>query len=185
VTSAVGFWGGLSSRAGLLAEYDEDFLKVASPYFDGLIAWYETATLGVEGGTVFAAVAESLARAGLRSALNPGHLTGHDEWVHSPIRPGSVERIRSGMPFQVDIIPVPLRNGWALNCEDAVTFANHALRIELQTKYPATWRRIEARREFVRQELGVAIPESTLLLSSTPLCLPPFWLASGMLLACA
>jgi Xaa-Pro aminopeptidase len=183
VTSAVGFWGGLSSRAGLVAEYDEEFLKIASPYFDGLITWYETAALGVEGGTVFAAVTESLARAGLRSALNPGHLTGHDEWLHSPIRPGSAERIRSGMPFQVDIIPVPLRNGWALNCEDAVTFADNALRLELQTRHPATWGRIEARRAFVQHELGVAIPESTLLLSSTPLCLPPFWLASGMLLA--
>jgi hypothetical protein len=63
VTSAVGFWGGLSSLAGLLAEYDEEFLKIASAYFDGLITWYEAAALGVECGTVFAAVSESLARA--------------------------------------------------------------------------------------------------------------------------
>jgi len=185
VTSAIGFWGGLSSRAGLVTDYDEKFLKIASTYFEGLITWYETAKLGVEGGTVFAAVSETLARGGLRSALNPGHLTGHDEWIHSPVRPKSMERLRSGMPFQIDIIPVPLRDGWSLNCEDPVTLADSALRLELKTKYPQLWRRTEIRRRFVGEKLGVEIPESTVLLSSTPLCLPPFWLAPTMLLTSA
>ena len=102
------------------------FSKTAAAYFDGLIAWYEAADIGVAGEAVFAAVTERLARGGLRSALNPGHLTGHDEWIHTPIRPGSPERIASGMPFQVDIIPTPMRAGWALNCEDGVVFADAA-----------------------------------------------------------
>jgi hypothetical protein len=132
---------------------------------------------------VFAAVTEALARGGLRSALNPGHLTGHDEWIHTPIRPGSPERIASGMPFQVDIIPTPMRDGWALNCEDGVVFADAALRAELKARHPAVVERIEARRKFVRDELGIAIRDSILPLSSTPLCLPPFWLAARRLLA--
>ncbi len=41
VTVGVGFWGGLSARAGLIADDDEAFLKTASAYFEGLIAWYE------------------------------------------------------------------------------------------------------------------------------------------------
>ena len=183
VTAGIGFWGGLSARAGLIADHDEAFLKTAAAYFEGLIAWYEAADIGVAGEAVFAAVAEALERSGMRSALNPGHLTGHDEWIHTPIRPGSDERVASGMPFQVDIIPSPMRAGWALNCEDGVVFADAALRAELKARHAAVAGRIEARRKFVGDKLGIPIRDSILPLSSTPLCLPPFWLAAGRLLA--
>jgi hypothetical protein len=183
VTAGVGFWGGLSARAGLIADHDEAFLKTAAAYFDGLVAWYEAADIGTTGSAIFDAVGAALAPSGLRSALNPGHLTGHDEWIHTPIRPCSDERIASGMPFQVDIIPTPMRAGWALNCEDGVVFADTALRAELKACHPAVVERIEARRKFIRDELGLPIKESILPLSSTPLCLPPFWLAPGRLLA--
>jgi hypothetical protein len=167
----------------LIAEHDEPFLKTASAYFEGLVAWYEAADIGVAGEAVFAAVTDTLARGDLRSALNPGHLTGHDEWIHTPIRPGSAECIASGMPFQVDIIPTPMRAGWALNCEDGIVFADATLRAELKGRHPAVVKRIEARRKFVRDQLGIAMRDSILPLSSTPLCLPPFWLAAGQLLA--
>jgi hypothetical protein len=180
--AAIGFWGGLSARAGLVAEDDEGFLKVASAYFEALIAWYEAADIGVTGGALFEATTAALTRGGLRSALNPGHLTGHDEWIHSPVRAGSTEKIASGMPFQVDVIPTPMRTGWALNCEDGVVFADSALRAELAIRHPSVMSRIEARRAFVRDSLGVTIRESILPLSSTPLCLPPFWLAPRRLL---
>ena len=117
---------------------------------------------------MFEAVSAALARGDLSSALNPGHLTGHDEWIHTPIRPGSAERIASGMPFQVDIIPTPLPAGWALNCEDGVVFADDSLSAELKARHPAAFDRIEARRRFVRDRLGVAIRNSILPLSSTP-----------------
>jgi hypothetical protein len=102
---------------------------------------------------------------------------------HSPIRPGSRDCIRSGMPFQVDVIPVPLRNGWALNCEDAVIFAEEPLRAEIRAHHPATWQRIESRQAFMRNILGVKISDAILPISSTPLCLPPFWLRPTFLLA--
>ena len=180
--AAIGYWGGLSARAGLVAEYDEGFLKVATGYFEGLVAWYETADIGVSGGTIFDAVTTALARGGLRSALNPGHLTGHDEWIHTPIRPGSEERIAAGMPFQVDVIPEPLPTGWALNCEDGVVFADAPLRAELGARHPAVLERIDARRGFVRDQIGITLKDSIFPLSSTPLCLPPFWLATRRLL---
>jgi hypothetical protein len=182
VNSAIGYWGGLTCRAGLVTDRDTDFLAAASAYFAGLIAWYETADIGVEGGAVYAAVTAALAKGKLHSALNPGHLTGHDEWVHTPIRPSSTERIASGMPFQVDIIPVPIQPGWALNCEDGVAFADATLRAELEAKHPAVAGRIAARRRFMRDELGVAVRESILPLSATPLCYAPFWLAPKQLL---
>ena len=185
VTTAVSFWGGLSSRAGLLDDQGDAFLALAKSYFSGLARWYETADIGVAGGAVYDAVAETLAAGGLRSALNPGHLTGHEEWSHTPIRPGSTETIASGMPFQVDIIPTRLPEGAALNCEDAVTFADAALRDELRARHPGTHARMVARRHFMRDALGVAVKESVLPLSAIPLCLPPFWLASGRLLSLA
>jgi hypothetical protein len=77
------------------------------------------------------------------------------------------------MPFQVDIIPTRMRDGWALNCEDGIVFADAALRAELKARHPAVVERIEARRNFVRDELGIAIRDSILPLSSTPLCPRP------------
>ena len=182
ITTAVGYWGGLSSRAGLLDDSNDAFVDVASGYFAGLLAWYETAGIGVTGGAVFDAVTDALARAGLRSALNPGHLVSYDEWSHSPVRPGSTDSIRSGMPFQVDVIPVPMGPGQTLNCEDAVTFADGALRQELAARHPETWARVEARRGFMRDEIGLDLKESILPMSNIPLCLPPLWLASDRLL---
>ncbi|MCM2477723.1 M24 family metallopeptidase [Rhizobium sp. CG5] len=182
ITTAVSYWGGLTARAGLISDHDDAFLKVSVAYFAGLLAWYETADIGVEGGAIHEAVVSTLAKGNLRPALNPGHLTGHDEWMNSPIRPDSSERIVSGMPFQIDIIPVPMPNGWTLNCEDPVTFADDVLRAEIRAKHPETSARFDARRSFVKESLGVEVKDNILLLSAIPLCLPPFWLSPNMLI---
>jgi hypothetical protein len=182
VTTALGFCGALSSRAGLLDDSNETFLKHSVNYFAALIRWYETAHVGVSGDALFTAVTEELARGDLRSALNPGHLGGHEEWSHSPVRPGSTEQLRSGMVFQVDVIPVPMPAGWTLNCEDAVVFADANFRQDLATRHPATHARIVARRRFMEAELGVPLNPDILPLSSTPLALPPFWLRADHLL---
>ena len=185
VTTAVGYWGGLSCRAGLFTDHDDDFLETARAYFRGLAEWYDVADIGVTGGEIFACVTEALAEHGLDQALNPGHLVGHDEWVNTPVRPGSTERLRSGMPFQVDIIPVPMKDNQALNHEDSVVFADAVLRAELASLYPAVHARIEVRRDFVRDEIGIALKPSILPLSHAPLALPPFWLASDRILTVA
>ena len=57
--------------------------------------------------------------------------------------------LRSGRVFQVDIIPTPTPMGTALNCEDAVAFAEAKLRDELAANYPETWARIVKRQEFM------------------------------------
>ena len=63
-----------------------------------------------------------------------------------------------------------------------MVFADQALRAELAAKHPAVAQRIAARRAFLRDVIGVALKETILPLSSTPLCLAPFWLKPDLLL---
>ena len=98
------------------------------------------------------------------------------------MRPGSTDALRSGMVFQVDVIPTPMPPGAALNCEDAVAIADAGLRAEIAAKHPEAWARIEARRAFLRDSLGVPLRDAILPLSNIPLALPPLWLAHDRLL---
>ncbi|MBS4219005.1 M24 family metallopeptidase [Bacillus sp. FJAT-49711] len=178
VTTAVGYWGGLSCRAGVIDTENDEFVeKFAKPYFKAIVAWYETAGIGIKGGDLFEKCRSVLALGGLRPALNPGHLTSTDEWLHTPVRPESNEVIASGMALQCDVIPTPLPNGVGLNCEDSVVFADEALRKELKTKHPTVWERIQARRKFIIEEIGINIKDELLPLSSNPAYYNPLWLA--------
>jgi hypothetical protein len=183
--AATSFWGGLSARAGLIDTINDGFLQVACRYMEAILKWYSVADVGVSGGQLFQSVTETLASAGLKSALNPGHISGHDEWMHTPIRQGSAETIASGSLFQVDISPTPLADGWALSCIDSVAFADETLREELRYRHPKAFHRMQARRAFMRDELGITLKESIQPLSSVPSCFPPFWLNPGRLLVAA
>ncbi len=139
----IGYWGSLACRAGLVTDApDERFLTAyVRPYYAAIATWYATMGIGVAGGRVHDAVTDALADAGatFRPLLNPGHLVSYEEWMHSPIRPGSDEPLASGMVFQCDIIPTPLPAGTALNCEDTVALADEALRAELAREHPDLW----------------------------------------------
>ncbi|CAA9545574.1 MAG: hypothetical protein AVDCRST_MAG73-2373, partial [uncultured Thermomicrobiales bacterium] len=184
ITVGVGYWGSLSCRAGLLtAAPDGPFVdRFVRPYYAAIAAWYAAMRVGVTGGEVHAAVDGALAAAGagFRPLLNPGHQTSYDEWVHSPIRPGSEERIASGMVFQCDIIPTPLPAGTALNCEDTVALADAALRDALARDHPELWRRVAARRAFMEGALGLRLAPDVLPLSDANAYLPPFWLDDAL-----
>jgi hypothetical protein len=186
-TTAIGFWGGLCCRAGLIEDVPptpgssaEDYLEhLAIPYWNGIATWYETVELGVPGGVIDATIREALAGTGFGPALNPGHLTHLDEWVHSPVRPGSTEPVVSGMVFQCDIIPNSWKAGWAANCEDTVAIADGALRAELAERHPEVTARIDARRRLMIDQLGLEIADELLPLSCITAWFPPFWLAPG------
>jgi hypothetical protein len=180
--AAVGYWGGLSCRAGLVTnEQDEQFFAaLVRPYFTAVATWYATVGIGVAGDTIHRAVSEILANAGLRPFLNPGHLTSYEEWLHSPIDAGSDMQLASGMALQCDIIPVPLPDGRIINCEDTVVLADAALRQELEREYPEVWLRIEARRTFMRDQLGLRPGPDVLPLSTMPAYLPPYWLEDSL-----
>ncbi len=178
VSTAVAFWGGLTARAGRVIDADPAFLdRVVFPYYKAVATWYRTMAIGIAGGTIHERTVAALAASELRPALNPGHLTSFDEWLHSPIRPESAEEIASGMMFQCDIIPTPLGSGDAINCEDTLAVGDAPLRAALRDRYPATWARIEARQTFMRDELGIGIADDILPLSNMPAYLPPLWLA--------
>ena len=185
ITTAVSLWGSLSARAGMvLGEPDMDFFsKIVAPYFTAVSTWWQTMRIGVSGGEVFDAVTKAFGNAPFNSALNPGHLVSFDEWVHSPIRPGSAERVGSGMLFQSDIIPSPLAPGQSLNCEDTCAIADAGLRDALRAAYPDVWARIAWRRDFMRNQLGITLHEDVLPLSTAPAYLPPFWLCADKVCA--
>ncbi len=185
-TTAIGYWGGLGCRAGLIEEAEPEFLEIlAMPYYRGIVTWYQTVRLGIQGSEIYQSIVEVLAKGNLKSLLNPGHITSFDEWVNTPIRPGSVDPIHSGMAFQCDIIPTPLPPGWAVNCEDPLVFADEELRGQLQDRYPKIWARISQRRTFMSEQLGIEIAEEVLPLSSIPAYFPPLWLSPSKALALA
>jgi hypothetical protein len=182
VTTAVGFRGSLCCRAGRLsAVVDDRFQRdIVAPYFTAIATWWQTLRTGVTGDAIQRAVLAGLEGAPFAPALNPGHLISDDEWVHSPIRPGSAEQIASGMIFQCDIIPAPLPDGYTLNCEDTVAVADADLRADLAAHYPELWRRVHIRRTFMSEALGIKLADELLPLSSAPAYLPPFWLQSDL-----
>ncbi|HEY3341785.1 MAG TPA: hypothetical protein VGK81_07195, partial [Anaerolineae bacterium] len=185
VTTAVSFWGSLACRAGMLMDQSDDtfFHKVAATYFNVMATWYQTLRIGVAGDEINTVVRAAFGDAPFNSALNPGHLVSYDEWVNSPIQPGSTDKIASGMALQSDIIPSPLPAGQALNCEDTLAIADAVLRAEIQAKYPGLWQRIIARRTFMRDQLGITLADEVLPLSTAPAYLPPFWLSPNLVCA--
>jgi len=184
-TTAVGYWGGLCCRAAMIASADDalegtprEFVdQMAIPYWSTIVHWYELVGIGVTGQTIDSGVRALMDRNGLAPVLNPGHLTGVDEWIHSPIRSNSVDQLRSGMVLQCDIIPVNVRPGWAANCEDTIALADKALRDELRQRHPEVWGRIEVRSQYMQDTLGIKLGEDVLPLSAFNAYFPPLWLS--------
>ena len=187
ISTGLGYWGSLVCRAGMVLDQPDTafFEKVAAPYFKVVSAWYQAVRLGASGRGIFQAVEQAFAGSGMRSSLNPGHLTSYEEWLSSPIRPDSDEKIQSGMVLQSDIIPTPLPQGWLMNCEDTVAVADTGLRAELKAGYPELWGRVERRRRLMIEALGMPLAEELLPLSDGAAYLPPFWLASELVCAAA
>jgi hypothetical protein len=191
--AAIGVWGGNCARGGIVAGTtaelgadSEGYLeRLAIPYWRAIATWYEALAIGRPGGEIFATITDLLARESFASSLNPGHLIHYEEWLDSPIRAGSDDPIASGMVMQSDIIPTGIRPGWTANCEDTLAVADAGLRAQLEARHPALWSRIEARRAFMRDRLGVAVRDEVLPLSCTCAFFTPFWLAPGQALAFA
>src|SRR6185503_10691594 len=151
VTTAVGLWGGLTSRAGFLvasaAELPsgiQDYVeRLVTPYFQAIAAWYATVGIGVPGGELYRVIFERLGDPFFGIALNPGHLLHLDEWVNSPIYDGSTEVLQSGMAIQVDVIPATGSAYYTSNIEDGIALADAELRAAFARHYPEAWGRIQ------------------------------------------
>lgn len=191
VTMAVGIQGALSARAGFLAAGPEDLPpairdyaeKLVAPYFAGVAAWYETLAIGATGGDLHAAVMAHLADPFFGVSLNCGHTIHIEEWLHSPVFAGSTIPLRSGMALQADVIPATGGDYFTTNMEDGVALADAALRAELAARHPGAWARIQARRAFMTEVLGIRLRPEVLPFSNLAAALPPFWLAPGRVMA--
>jgi hypothetical protein len=89
------------------------------------------------------------------------------------------------MAMQVDVIPATGTDYFTTNIEDGIGFADETLRAQLAQRFPDAWRRIQARRQFMRDTLGIELHPDVLPFSNIPAYLPPFLLApdQGMTLA--
>jgi hypothetical protein len=69
------------------------------------------------------------------------------------------------------------------NIEDGVALADAPTRTAFKARYPEAWKRIENRRAFMSEKLGITLKPEVLPFSNIPAWLPPFWLASGRVMA--
>ena len=193
ITMAYGVHGALNCRAGFMVEDAaelpdniRDYLdKLVKPYFAAIVGWYETIGLGVPGGVLWKAVHDIIGDPFFGVSLNPGHLIHIDEWMHSPVFAGSDIPMRSGMAVQVDVIPATGTPYFTTNIEDGIALADERLRDELAARYPEAWNRIERRRAFMTDVLGIRLKPEVLPFSNIPAFLPPFWLARDMAMVAA
>jgi hypothetical protein len=95
-------------------------------------------------------------------AVNTGHTLHLDEWVNSPFYKGSSIKLFSGMALQMDIIPVSKREKVCCNMEDGIVLADEQLRSDWANLYPASWARIQKRREFMINQIGINIKPEVL-----------------------
>ncbi len=183
-TVAFGVWGALNCRAGfVVADEGElpagirDYVgRLVGPYFEAIAEWYGALHVGQTGGALYDIVERRLGDPFFGVALNPGHQIQLDEWVNSPISRGSRTELRSGMAFQVDVIPATGTEYFTTNIEDGVAIADGSLRDAFAAAYPAAWNRIVARRDFMNNTLGIELHPDVLPFSNIPAYLPPFLL---------
>lgn len=188
ITMCLGYQGSLTARAGYLAEGPDDLPEAArdyveafvAPYFEAAAEWYETIGLGVTGGEIDRKMRARLDTPFHRLALNPGHLLHIDEWMHSPVQPGSEVAFRSGQAVQIDMIPAPGNAYFTTNIEDGIALLDATGRARLAEAWPETWGRIQARRAFMADVLGIRLKPEVLPLSNLAGWLTPYMLNPGL-----
>jgi hypothetical protein len=185
-TMAYGIWGALNCRAGFVvedaSELPEDIRDyvptLVGPYFEAVAEWYGALHVGQVGGALQAIVDRRLGDSFFGVHLNPGHQLHLDEWVNSPVSPGSQIQLSSGMALQCDIIPATGSPYFTTNIEDGVALADKTLRAEFAAAYPDAWDRIQARRQFMTEALGIELHPDVLPFSNLAAYLPPFLLGT-------
>jgi hypothetical protein len=193
LTTAFGIWGALNCRAGFVvedaselpAEIGDYVERLVGPYFSAVVEWYEALHVGQVGGVLQEIVDRHLGDAFFGIFLNPGHQLHLDEWVNSPVFPGSTLELRSGMALQCDIIPATGTPYFTTNIEDGLALADAPLRAEFAAAYPEAWARIEARRAFMIDTLGIDLHPDVLPFSNLAAHLPPFLLRPDRAMAMA
>ena len=191
LSMTTGFKGGLSSRTGFviaeereLPAVQQDYLdRIAKPYFAAVAGWLETISIGMAGGTLYDRVEQLLPRQRYGWHLNPGHLVADEEWMSSPVFQGSSEQLKSGMMMQIDIIP-SVAGYTGVSAEECIALADAELQQAIRENYPAMWQRIETRRAYLIEVLGINLSADVIPLSNTVAYLRPFYLKKDYALRC-
>lgn len=176
-------WGSNICRSAWLAsgpddlpEGARDYLEVfAGPYVAAMSLWCSMMRPGVAGGVVWDRMMQALPFDPFGITLNPGHLIGQDEWISSPIAEGSDMALQSGMAMQMDVIPGHPVYG-STRMEDGYVIADAALRSDLALRFPAVAARCAARAVFMRDVIGMEVPETLLPLADTCGIVAPYLL---------
>ena len=184
-SATVGFRGGLSNRVGYAAENEgdlgseNDFLEsMSKPYFAAACTWYSSIEIGVSCGKIYDLIEEVIPKKEYGWHLNPGHYVATEEWMSSPFYEGSEIKIKDGSMFQMDIIISKSDVGGA-NAEDGIAVAGKELREDIAEKYPEVWKRIEKRREYMKDVLGIELKPEVLPLSDIAGYYRPFFLCKN------
>jgi Xaa-Pro aminopeptidase len=183
------YWGSNTCRAGWVAEDVNDLPSeahdyidnFAGPYFEAMADWFSKMKIGTKGSVLHDAIYDSLPYEKYGIFLNAGHLIHLDEWVSSPIYKNSDIPIRSGMLFQVDVIPSSEVYG-STRMEDGIVIADQGLRDALKEKHPDCYERCQKRRKFMIEVLGIDLPEEILPLSNMPAFVTPWFLNPNKLI---
>ena len=131
------------------ADGTEDYVeRLVAPYFEAVAEWYGALHVGQVGGELQRIVDRHLGDPFFGVHLNPGHQLHLDEWVNSPVFPGSRVELRSGMALQCDIIPATGTPYFTTNIEDGVALADESLR--------PSWRRPTRRHGSASRRVGAS-----------------------------
>ena len=147
-------------------------------------AWLSLMVPGTRGGDVYDLVHRLLPDDVYGINLNPGHLIAYEEWISSPIAAGSDDELRSGMVFQIDVIPSHPVYG-STRMEEGIVLADASLRAELAASHPGVLRRCDARRAFMRDTLGYDVPDTVLPLADVAGMVTPFLLSPRLVVTLA
>jgi hypothetical protein len=183
------YWGSNSCRAGWAASSAADLppaaqdyvAEFAGVYFEAMSEWFARLKIGETGDGLNEVIRTRLAFDKFGIFLNPGHLIHLDEWLSSPIFPGSQIQMHSGMVMQVDVIPSS-STYFSTRMEDGIVIANRDLQEKLQALYPDCFARCFRRREFMRNTLGIDVTDDVLPLSNMPGIVPPYFFSPSQIL---
>jgi len=182
-----GYRSSMVARTGLYTSDSAKFKKVWDellvPYFRMMVIWYETIGIGVTGKTVVERIKREIPEFdSFGIGLNPGHLIHNDEWTTSVFTETDDFPLRNGMAIQSDIIAAPVGLP-GMHLEDGLALADSQLRANFKEKYPEAWQRIERRRNFMKEVLGIQIKDEVLPFSDIQGCMFPWMADLGIVMA--
>lgn len=189
--------GSLVHRAGVYINTPDDLSEPQKiireyffhTYFKSIAAFYENFRIGNTCGHIYDVVDKTLGGGepgGIRKfgiGLSPGHLIHTEEWTTSPFSKGNKTPIRSGMNVQCDYTAMHHDPYLTAHIEDGFVVADEKLRDEVRKISPSCYARIEARQKFMRDVIGIDVPDEVLPLSDFSGVFFPYMANPGIILS--